>query len=56
MELLDSMVRRFVKSYLNTAGKIPETELAVLQMLLKKLGWKAFPPKKFSDIVTSEGE
>lgn len=31
MELLDSMVRRFVKSCLNTAGKVPETVLGVLQ-------------------------
>lgn len=31
MELPDSMVRRFVKSYFNTAGKIPEPVLAVLQ-------------------------
>lgn len=31
MELLDSMVRRFVKSYLNTAGNISGTVPCVLQ-------------------------
>lgn len=30
-ERLDSMVRRFVKSYLSTAGKIPVPVLSVLQ-------------------------